>query len=196
MSKAKKKISLKRTVANAKKRKLVIDKIRDQDLRWLFSGYKMGAFPEQDVPKGMDVKPFISFVENVASQYSHTLTMRDKDGRVLSLLLVNQILHMLEARTYHMPWAPKRDILAGAIMYFGGIAGEHLGIKYCKQDELAYCKQLAKYGVLKKGGEIEDFYRNEEGESFPATIFHTKVIESPWIIPLKDQMATALAPTS
>lgn len=186
-------LSLKRTIASAQRRKLAIDKIKDHDLRWLFAGYKKGAFPENDMPQNMEPTEFNQYVVSITENFSHTLVLRDKHGRVLALLLLRQVLHMLEATTYHMPWSADRDKIAGAIMYFGGIAGPYMGLKYCAPKELNYCKQLARYGVLKKVGEIQDFYRIDE-QSEPAVLFQTKEIDTPWTEPLKMQMAAALLP--
>lgn len=186
-----KKISLKRTLSAAERRGLVLDKLTDQDVRWLFAGYKKGAFERGNVPEGMDPKQFVSFLEDYSAQFNHALVMRDKDNRVMSLLFLSQRLHILEAAAHHMPWTTRRDIVCGALIYFCGISGTYLGIKYALEDEVPYYMQMVKYGVLKKVGIVEDFCR-VEGMGTKATLFNTKEVKTPWIKTHQERMKALL----
>jgi len=185
-----KRISLKRIVSAIKRDKLTITALSDEDIRWVFAGYKKDAF-KGDAPEGLDPNEFIKFVEDVSIGYSRILVMKDRENKVLSLVLVNVITHIVEARTYHMPWCSSAQKLKGAVMYFAGISEDFTGIKYSAPKEDRYCKHLVRYGVLRKVGTVKDFYRNED-KFEDATLYQSNEVKTPWIEPLKIQMRKAL----
>ncbi len=189
---ARKRVSLKRTLSYAKRRGLELAALRPSDYRWLYAGYKKGVFDEPGVPKDMMPPEFADFVPEVTGSYSNSLVLKDKDEKTLALILVSRLGHVVEARTYHMPWSSDRDKIAGAVMFFAGLGDSFLAIKYCHPDEVKYCDHLALYWVLKRAGKIKSFYRHEE-EQQDAIIYHSTEVTSPWVEVLKLNMRNLLA---
>ena len=169
--------TLKKLVASSERYEFKFSPLEDAHVRLFYAAYKRGTFDRLGLDEDLAPFEFIKELERISVR-SKLFVYTDKTGNPLVLLTLS-MGGIPEVHAYFTPWASARQKLILGVLFFGGIGKTLKVLTISSHPFLQYFKRLSSYGILRKVGELEDAYPDEDnttGTVFQARNVNTKLL--------------------
>lgn len=161
------------------KRKASFRPIIEDDLGWLYAGYKFGVFPfEEELGPAEFKETFVQFTMGFEEVYSllAPLCGDSKDAGELKMVgIVGTATsgHRMEPHALWMPWATPMNKLGAVVKFLQSMRKNYLVMIFSDSENKDFFTYLQTSGILHRVGVYEHYF----GLNEKAWAFHTRGLE-------------------
>ena len=177
----KKRNTLKKLIASSERYKFEFSPLKDTHVRLFYAAYKRGTFDRMELDDDLTPLEFIKVLEDLSVD-SKLYVYTDSTGNPMVLITLS-LGGVPEVHAYFTQWASNRQRLMIGVLFFGGIGKTHKVITQSSNFFLSYFKKLSSYGILRKVGDIEDAYPDEDNTM--GTVFQARNVNTKLLTPLE-----------
>ncbi len=151
--------------------------LTDEHLPYLYIGYKAGMFEtvKEDFPEGLERDDFDQlmgqYFGNAIAHNNTLITLKanaalKRGGDVnmvpIGLVYLSIFQSVAHPHVFWMPWARPRNKMEASVKFLADLKKEHPVMVVVGDETLNWFKHLSKYGVLRRVGNLKNFFGKEK----------------------------------
>ena len=177
----KKRNTLKKLIASSERYEFEFSPLEEKHVRMLFVAYKKGTFDRMELADDLTPLEFIKVLEDL-SVGSKLYVYTDNTGNPMVLITLS-LGGVPEVHAYFTQRASDRQRLMIGVLFFGGVGKTRKVITQSSNAFLEYFKRISSYGILRKVGDIEDAYPDEDNTT--GTVFQARNVNTKLLTPIE-----------